>query len=121
MKKELDKQCFDKNHILFILGLLLPLSLLIFSSLVYGIFAFKRFRKDTIRTISLFGHIYKEFKDQYPHFDIVKMIGKLTIILIINAEANTFNISSILITLLLLFYLVLIMYFHPFFYYKAHD
>jgi hypothetical protein len=62
----------------------------------------------------LFGHIYKEFKEQYSYFDILKMLLKLFIIFILNRSICSYvrdshysldNIFSPTVELLALFLL----------------
>jgi hypothetical protein len=40
--------------------------------------------RDTQKTTSLFGHIYKEYKISKAYYDIVKLYIKFLIILLVN-------------------------------------
>jgi hypothetical protein len=94
---------------------------MIASSLIGGILALKRYNKDLIRTITLYGHIYKEFKNQYSPFDIVKMLFKLLIICVLNVDPDSVSFSSEMAAMILILYLGLIILYSPFYYYMAHN
>jgi hypothetical protein len=70
--------------------------------------------------LMLFGHIYKEFKEQYSYFDIIKLLLKLFLIVIINIQTDPFAVTSEIVLTLLICYLALLLKYYPFFYFKAH-
>jgi hypothetical protein len=120
MKNDLDQLCYNRDHLKFVFALLLPLLGIIFSFLFYGIYRLRQHKTDSMKMLMLFGHIYKEFKEKFSYFDILKMLLKLFTIFFLNIQTDPFGVTSVMIITVLIGYLTLLLNYYPFFYFKAH-
>jgi uncharacterized membrane protein YhaH (DUF805 family) len=63
----------------------------------------------------MFGMIYKEYRDEYYYFDLLKLLMRLVLIVIINALELSHRVA--MMTVVLILYYIVSLRKHPFIYY----
>jgi hypothetical protein len=124
IKADVTQYCFKRTHVFYMLSIILPTITIFLGISLWGLIYLKRrsseyFRLHSVSELTRFGMIYKEYKDRYCYFDILKMYMRIALTIIINLLDKSSSMMVALMSIILMVYYLSSTKLYPYIYYLS--